>query len=339
MTRKDTLKAMLSRKEQELRPGNSAAPDPDHDSEDGATKKLQHIRSGAVGAMSRSLGNIASAADQARALIASGEAVVELSPDKIDSSFISDRLLDSGEDFDQLMEAIRTTGQKSPILVRPHPVQPDRYQVAFGHRRVRVSASLGRPVRAVVQELTDEELVVIQGQENSARADLTHIERGLFAVSLEDKGFQRPVIMAALGIEKTQLSRLISLTRSLPRSLIEAIGPAPRAGRPRWIGLVEKYSASKRKADLNAMLREREFLALDTDTRFLRVMAFLSAKSVKRRPETLKSEGGVKLAVVERSGTKTQLVFEHAGSSPDFAEFIASQLAELYKTFVDRSAS
>jgi ParB family transcriptional regulator, chromosome partitioning protein len=339
MTRKDTLKAMLSRREQELLPGNSTALDPDRVSEDGDTKKLQHIRSGAVGAMSRSLGNIASAVDQARALIASGEAVVELSPDRIDSSFISDRLPDTGEPFDQLMEAIRTTGQKSPILVRPHPVHPDRYQVAFGHRRVRVLAALGRPVKAVVQELTDEELVVIQGQENSARADLTHIERGLFAVSLEDRGFQRPVIMAALGIEKTQLSRLISLTRSLPRSLIEAIGPAPRAGRPRWIGLLEKYSASKRKADLNTLLKDGEFLALDTDARFLRVMAFLSAKSIKRRPETLKSEGGIKLAVVERSATKTQLVFEHTGSTPDFAEFVASQLARLHRTFLDRSKS
>src|SRR5687767_12572343 len=117
MTRKDTLKAMLSRREQELLPGNSTALDSDRVSEDGETKKLQHIRSGAVGAMSRSLGNIASAVDQARALIASGEAVVELPPDRIDSSFISDRLPDTGEPFDQLMEAIRTTGQKSPILV------------------------------------------------------------------------------------------------------------------------------------------------------------------------------------------------------------------------------
>ncbi|RYE50300.1 MAG: plasmid partitioning protein RepB, partial [Hyphomicrobiales bacterium] len=175
-----------------------------------------------------------------------------------------------------------------------------------------------------------------QGQENSARADLSHIERGLFAVALEDKGFQRPVIMAALGIEKTQLSRLISLTRSLPRSLIEAIGPAPRAGRPRWIGLVEKYTASKRKADVSALLTDREFLSLDTDARFLRVMSFLSAKSVKRRPETLKSEAGLKLAVVERTSTKTQIVFEHTASAPEFAEFVASQLAELHKIFLSR---
>ena len=142
-------------------------------------KRLQHIRSGAVGAMGRSLGNIASAADHAKALIAAGSSVVEIPADKIEGSFVADRLLDDGEDFQRLTDAIRESGQKSPILVRPHPLRPESYQIAFGHRRVRVLASLGRPVKAVVQNLTDEELVVIQGQENSARSDLSYIERGL----------------------------------------------------------------------------------------------------------------------------------------------------------------
>ena len=231
MSRKDTLKAMLSRRENELPHGNSE--DELHEAETTPEKKLQHIRSGAVGAMGRSLGNIVTAADQARALIAEGAAVVDITPDKIDSSFVADRLPDDGEGFQQLLEAIRQSGQKSPVLLRPHPEKPDRYQVGFGHRRVRVAAALGRPVKAVVQNLSDEELVVAQGQENASRTDLSYIERGLFAVALEERGFDRQVIMSALGVEKTQLSKLMSVAHSVPRPIIEAIGPAPKAGRPR----------------------------------------------------------------------------------------------------------
>jgi ParB family chromosome partitioning protein len=333
MSRKDTLKAMLTRREQELLPGNSETNVPETGEEHPPEKKLQHIRSGAVGAMSRTLGNIASAADQAKALIAAGAAVIEISADKIDGSFVSDRLPDDGEDYRRLTDAIRETGQKSPILARPHPSNPDRYQIAFGHRRVRVLAALGRPVRAVVQNLTDEELVVIQGQENSARADLSHIERGLFALALEERGFDRQVIMAALGIEKTQLSRLMSLTHSLPRTLIEAIGPAPKAGRPRWVALSERLTQTKRKDVLNALLESRDFRDADTDVRFAKVMTALSAKSAKKRPEPIKSAAGAKLAVIERSANKINMVFDEQ-IAPAFADYVAAHLIQLHEDYL-----
>ncbi|UIK08989.1 plasmid partitioning protein RepB [Neorhizobium galegae] len=336
MSRRDTLKAALTRREQELPPSNSVVESPENN--DAAPppapeKKLQHIRSGAVGAMSRTLGNIATAADQAKALIAAGSAVVEIPTDKLDGSFVSDRLPDDGEDYQRLADAIRETGQKSPILVRPNPSNPDRYQIAFGHRRVRVLASLGRPVKAVVQNLTDEELVVIQGQENSARADLSYIERGLFALALEKRGFDRQLIMTALGIEKTQLSRLMSLTHSLPRPLIEAIGPAPKAGRPRWLGLSERLAETKRKDVLNALLESREFKDADTDTRFAKVMTVLSAKSTKKRPEPIKAPNGAKLALLERGTGKVNLVFDEQ-ATPAFADYVAAQLNQLHEEFL-----
>lgn len=333
MSRKDTLKAMLSRREQELPPGNSTESNVVTESELSAgEKKLQHIRSGAVGAMGRSLGHIVSAADQARALIAAGSAVVELDAAKIEASFVSDRLADDGEAYDRLVEAIRDSGQKSPILVRPHPEKADRYQIAFGHRRVRVLAELGRPVKAVVQNLTDEELIVIQGQENSARSDLSYIERALFALALEERGYDRRLIMASLSMEKTQLSRLMALGHSLPRSLIEAIGPAPKAGRPRWAALAERLAQSKPGA-LDVLVEGSQFKTADTDARFNMVVAALAAKRASKRQETIKSEAGLKLASVDRKGRKISLQFDEK-ATPDFAEFVVEQLGELHRTFL-----
>jgi ParB family chromosome partitioning protein len=341
MSRKDTLKAILSRREQELPSGNPEPPE--HHSHDGEgdiapEKKLQHIRSGAVGAMGRSLGHIVNAADHARALIAEGSAVIEISPDKIDGSFISDRLADDGDDYQRLTDAIRDSGQKSPILVRPHPARPDRYQIAFGHRRVRVLAALGRPVKAVVQNLTDEELVVIQGQENSARSDLSYIERGLFALALEGRGFDRRIIMSALGMEKTQLSRLMSVAHALPRPLVEAIGPAPKAGRPRWIALAERLSENEKTTAIDALIGSPGFKTADSDSRFVQVMAALTAQPVKSKPETIKAEDGTKLVSVERGVLKTNLVFDER-ASPAFADFVMKQLEELHRHYLTGRAS
>jgi ParB family chromosome partitioning protein len=329
MSRKDTLKAMLSRRDSELPHGNSE--EEAHEPEPSQEKKLQHIRSGAVGAMGRSLGNIVSAADQARALIAEGAAVVDIAPELIDSSFVADRLPDDGESFQQLQEAIRTAGQRSPVLLRPHPEKADRYQVVFGHRRVRVATALRRPVKAVVKNLSDEELVVAQGQENAARTDLSYIERGLFALALEERGFDRQVIMSALGMEKTQLSKLMSVAHSVPRSIVEAIGPAPKAGRPRWMGLAEKLAASKPKA-LEGLLQSKEFRAADTDDRFAMAMDTLTAKRKGAKPETVKSESGQKLATVQRSAKALNLSFDEK-SSPAFGDFVIGKLEQLHREY------
>ena len=126
---------------------------------------------------------------------------------------------------------IREHGQQSP---NPRP-RPHTQRGRAGIRSPMVIDACERwaggwadpPKRRLSRELSDAELVVAQGQENSARLDLSYIERALFAISIEDRGFDREVIMAALTIEKTQLSRLISIGRAIPIEVVQLIGPAP----------------------------------------------------------------------------------------------------------------
>ena len=171
----------------------------------------------AIGAVSRSIEQIKQ------------QAVIEIDPTLIDPSPIADRLPVALEALQDLIDAIRDSGQQVPILVRPHPDNSLRYQIAYGRRRLRACIELGRKVRAMVRPLTDQELVVAQGQENSPRADLAFIERALFAKSLEDAGYDRETILSALATDKTTLSRLISTAVKIPRDLIEAIGQIGRA--------------------------------------------------------------------------------------------------------------
>ena len=101
--------------------------------------------------------------------------------------------------IEELLQAIREHGQNSPILVRPHPLVDGRYMVVFGHRRVRVARELGRKVRSVVKAVDDKAHVIAQGQENSARSNLTFIEKSTFAKRLEALGYDREIDFVGVG--------------------------------------------------------------------------------------------------------------------------------------------
>ena len=325
MSRKDTLRAMLGQRAEKLPDGNPTPPP-------APPAELQHVRSGAVGAMGRSLGRIASEAASAKAMIAAGDAVIEIPTDKLVPSFVSDRFEAGGAD-PELVDSIRERGQQVPILVRPHPETPDRFQIAYGHRRFRALAQLGRPARAVVKALSDEDLVVAQGQENSARTDLSYIERARFALALTNRGFDRAVVMAALNMEKTQLSRLLSIGRAIPSEVADAVGPAPKAGRPRWDALAERFKEAGSGA-VGSLLADPKFLAADTDGRFNRVLAAMTAKHAREKPTLFKNEAGEKIASIKRGEGSLALVI---GAS-EFGEYVAEQLPELYRAFKDRAA-
>ena len=326
MSRKDTLRAILSQRSDKLPSGNSPS---------SPSVERPYVRSGAVGAMGRSLGQIATAADTARALIAAGSAVLDISPDKIEASFVPDRFGGDSPDQTALLESIRESGQQVPVLLRPHPDKSDHYQIAYGHRRVRALSQLQKPVRAVVRDLTDEELVIAQGQENAARTDLSFIERARFALALTDRGFNRAVIMSALNMEKTQLSKLMSIGRAIPVEIADAIGPAPKAGRPRWDALAERFMKGSRD-EADKLLTDERFLVSDTDNRFNRVFeAMVPLKRSRLNSTTWKNDEGDKVAMIERSGTRVAVVVTDV---KDFGEFIVERLPELYRAFQEKKA-
>ena len=162
-----------------------------------------------------------------------GETIVEIDTNLIDASFINDRLSGDDDAFDELKNSIAASGQDTPVLLRPHPEASGRYMIVFGHRRVRVARALNRPVRAVVKDMDDVAHVLAQGQENTARADLSFIEKALFAKNLRDHGQGKDIVQQALTIDGTLLSRMLSVASTVPGHVIQAIGPAKQIGRDR----------------------------------------------------------------------------------------------------------
>lgn len=297
------------------------------------------VRTGAISAMGTSLKELTEGAKAAARLqeqIEAGAAVVELDPSVLDSSMVRDRLISEIDtSFDALVESIKASGQQVPILVRPHPENPQRYQVAYGHRRMRAAAFLGLKVRAVVRPLTDNELVVAQGKENLDRRDLSYIEKALFARRLEDQGFERTVIMTALSTDKGDLSRYISVARMIPEPLLQAVGPASKVGRSRWIALSDRLAQPRGDKIVDEVLKSDEFRRLDSDGRFALLFEALTKTSRKppSRARSWTNRAGQKAARIELRVDRTILTIDES-LVPAFGSFLVDHLDDLYDRFL-----
>ena len=172
-------------------------------------------------------------------------------------------------------------------MLRPHPKASGRYQSAYGHRRIRAARELGVLVKAIIRELSDENLVVAQGLENSPREDLSFIERAVFAMHIEDAGHTRSVIQDALSIDRAEASKLLAVARAVP-AVVQAIGKAPKVGRGRWQALADLFKDDATAKRANIAIREDQFRDGPFDKRFLAV--FAAQLGAGRNPEPHVSE-------------------------------------------------
>ncbi len=290
---------------------------------------------GASKSMVRSLDELSRQAEK----FLEGEAVVELDPNTVESSFVSDRIDDDREQFEELKQAIAERGQDTPILVRPHPSADGRYQIVFGHRRVRVARELGRKVRAVVKALDDRTHVIAQGQENSARADLTFIERALFARRLDTLGYDRAVISSALAANAAAISKMMSVTERISAPVIESVGPAPSVGRERWLELsllVGKPSNGERVAGI---VDDAAFRSLGSDDRFGALYNALNrtGKPVRKTSPSTKQAWQPADKTVSAHYSNSGKAFALAMKSKNagrFGQYLADNLDRLYAEFL-----
>lgn len=288
---------------------------------------------GAVGSVSRSLNQFQQEMKTTRDLIAAGHAIIELDPSLVDPSILQDRLGSSAQELSILADSINVHGQQVPILVRHHSTEPNRYQIAYGHRRLAACQLLGRSVLAIVRQLDDTALLVAQGQENTARKNLSFIERALFALRLEERGIGRESIMAALSTDKTELSKLISVAASVPADIISGIGPAPKAGRPRWVRLAKGIKTEAQIKSVRDEMTTLRFVNSSSDERFM--LAFAASKTSASRssePLSVRAGDGQNLAMTHRMGKRLNIIIDEE-KNPQFGQYLVDAIPALFEQF------
>ncbi|WP_417491837.1 ParB/RepB/Spo0J family partition protein [Maricaulis sp.] len=122
-----------------------------------------------------------------RAAVPSGEQAIAHC--YIHASPLNPRKSFDAEELDALADDIATNGLLQNIVLRPWPAEPGHYEIAGGERRWRAVGRLiergeaqpDYPMRALVRELTDQELLLIALSENANRVDPPPMEeaRGL----------------------------------------------------------------------------------------------------------------------------------------------------------------
>ena len=270
--------------------------------------------------------------------------VVELDPSAIDPSPYPDRLAgaEEAEAIKALERSIARNGQEVPVLVRPHPERPNHYQTIYGHRRVKAIAGLGQghKVRAIVRELSDEELLLAQGIENSARQDLSWIEKALFARRLEafarDKGKDpTALVMEALSLHAPDVSRFRTTLEVIPDDIVLGIGAAPKTGRTKWLALYNLV-----KADASLIEKLRSALGQDTirtmgsDERFAELLRHASMKSDPLKPKPLYGSDRMEVGTVDYNKKAVRLTL----SDQAFARFVEARLSGLHKDYLQTLA-
>lgn len=329
MARKDLLKGLMT---PQAAPEQAAASVPEH----GAVPRAPEVKSmlpprmtkGAIGAVGQSIADL-----RARSII-------EVPADMIDNAGLADRLDEDAAGIAELAQSIRAYGQQVPVLLRHSPNVEGRYEIVYGRRRVAALKLAALPVKAMLRELNDRDLMIAQGQENAARKDLSFIEKANFARQMRDHGFERAVICDALSIDKTVVSRMLFVADAIPLPLLTAIGAAPSVGRDRWLALAERL-AGQDPATL-AAAAEGE----GSDARFeavFRASAPVSrpapaAPAAERAAPALLGAGGAALGEVKRNTARTVLSLSRQ-AAPGFDDWLVAHMAELHRRFLEETGT
>ncbi|MBY6163813.1 plasmid partitioning protein RepB [Mameliella alba] len=320
MARKNLLQGLMDQ-------AKSQPPAPD----DPQTRAPRYAK-GAIGAVSQSIADLKS------------RSVVELDPNTIIEGGLRDRVEHDEAEHATLMESIRTYGQQVPVLVRPDPQDSERYRIVYGRRRVLALRDLGLPVKAMIRDLDDREAILAQGQENSARRDLSFIEKANFARQMVEAGYDRKIIADALTTDKTLISRLLQVAEAIPVEIIEHIGAAPSVGRDRWLAFATRWTDQGIETDLGLdMLSAHAFGK--SDDRFDALFSWLEKRVPSSAPapdsppapaaqkRALTRPDGKRLGQITRKGDKLRI--ELAGKSAEgFDTWLEDNIERLHRDWL-----
>ena len=119
-----------------------------------------------------------------------GIAVNAIPIDQIDPNPFQPRTDFDSVELESLAELIRAQGLLQPILIRPHPTAPDRYQIVAGERRFRAAVLAGlTEIPSILREADDSDCRRGgAGREPSAAGSQRH--RGSGGISAVAPGFR-----------------------------------------------------------------------------------------------------------------------------------------------------
>jgi len=172
--------------------------------------------------------------------------VERISINRIRPSPLNSRIAPNSDDLDSLLASIKRMGLIQPIKVRP---VENNYEIVTGERRFNalIKADI-LYVEAIVEEMTDEEVLREQWDENNERQDLSDYERALaLKKMLEVYGCTQARLAERMGNDQSWVSRhlaILKLEEFMPIGIIRELNESQarailQASKADWLALVQ----------------------------------------------------------------------------------------------------
>jgi len=211
----------------------------------------------------------------------------------------------------ELTDSIRARGILQPLLARPHPEQPGRYQIVAGERRWRAAQAAGlHDIPVLVRPLGDAEAMAAALVENLQRQDLNPIEEAEgYRRLIDEFAMTQDALGEAVGKSRSHIANTMRLLNLPPTVQMEVRHGALSAGHARAL-LAHPEPAKAALAVIARGLNVRQteaFAAREADGN-----ALAAATPGRRKPpETVALER----SLAARLGLKVDIAFDGASGS------------------------
>ena len=208
----------------------------------------------------------------------------------------------------ELTDSIRSHGILQPLLARPDPTEPDRFQIIAGERRWRAAQAAGlHDVPALIRDLSDSDAMAAALVENLQRQDLNAIEEAEGYRRLQDEyGMTQEQLGDAVGKSRSHIANTLRLLNLPPSVQGEVRKGALSAGHARAL-LGHPEPAKAAIAVIARGLNVRQTEALTTR----RTEAHPETHARAKDPETAALEADLST----RLGLKVEIAFDGKGGN------------------------
>ncbi|WP_285114789.1 ParB/RepB/Spo0J family partition protein [Leifsonia sp. fls2-241-R2A-40a] len=144
-----------------------------------------------------------------------GARLANIAPDDIVPNRVQPRTEFDRDALDELVASIREVGVLQPVVVRPLPDEPGRYELIMGERRLRATKELGlETIPAVVKDTADEDMLRDALLENLHRSQLNPLEEAsAYQQLLADFGITQEELANRIGRSRPQITNTIRLLK------------------------------------------------------------------------------------------------------------------------------
>lgn len=149
-----------------------------------------------------------------------GARLAHLNPADVVPNAHQPRSVFDESDLAELVHSIREVGVLQPIVVRPIPEQPGKYELVMGERRLRATKEVGLDtIPAIVRDTADVDMLRDALLENLHRAQLNPLEEAsAYQQLLSDFGITQDELALKIGRSRPQITNTIRLLK-LPEAV------------------------------------------------------------------------------------------------------------------------